>query len=320
MPNKLTVERCADYLRTHDNYLILSHHRPDGDALGSSAALCRGLRAIGKTAFILQNPETTERYTPWISEYYAPSGFRPDCIVSADLADEGIIQKNADGYRGRIDLAIDHHPGNTGFAPSLLLMAERAACGEIIYLLLMELCGGIDRETAKLLYIAVTTDTGCFRYKNTTPETLRIGALLLEAGADNDLNRRLFMKKRRSRLALESCIINNLELFMDNEACIATITLSDMERIGATEEDMEDIAVVAGQVESVELSCTLRQVSDTLWKVSVRTGDYRNAGLVCAEFGGGGHGMAAGGSLNGTLEEVKSVLREAVRRHWKEKP
>ena len=320
MPNKLTIKACADYLRTHDHYLILSHHRPDGDALGSSAALCRGLRLFGKTAFLLENPETTARYAPWISEYYAPAEFRPACILSADLADEGILQKAADAYHGRIDLAIDHHPSNSGFAPNLLLMADRAACGEIIYLLLMELCGGIDRETAKLLYIAVTTDTGCFRYKNTTPETLRIGALLLEAGADNDLNRRLFMKKRRSRLELESCIINHLELFMDDEACIATITLADMERIGVTEEDMEDIAVVAGQVESVELSCTLRQVSDTFWKVSVRTGDYKNANLVCAEFGGGGHGMAAGGTLNGTQEEVKATLREAVRKHWKEAP
>lgn len=320
MTENLTIERCADYFRAHDGYLILSHHRPDGDALGSSAALCRGLRALGKTACLLENPEATDRYIPWISEYYAPADFVPSCVVSTDLADTGIIQKNAADYKDRIDLAVDHHPSNTGFAGKTLLMADRAACGEIIYLLLTELLGGIDRETAKLLYVAVTTDTGCFRYKNTTPETLRVGALLLEAGADNDLNRRLFMKKRRSRLELESCIINGLELFMDDEACIAVITLEDMARIGVTENDMEDIAVVAGQVESVELSCTLRQVSDTLWKCSVRTGDYKNAGLVCAEFGGGGHGMAAGGSLTGTLEEVKAQLREAVRKHWKENP
>ncbi len=314
----MRISDCAAWLRQRDGYLILSHHRPDGDALGTSAALCRGLRMLGKTAFILENPQATDRYIPYLREYYARPGFVPAHVVTVDLADEDIMQVNAGDYRGRVDLCIDHHPSNTGYAAETLLMGERAACGEIVYLLLMELLGGVDRETATLLYIAVTTDTGCFRYKNTNPGTLRVGAALLEAGAPIDLNRRLFMKKRRTRLELESSIISSLEFFQEGEACLGTITLAELERIGVTESDMEDIAVVAGSVEGVETSCTLRQVGERTWKVSVRTGEYENASRICAEFGGGGHGMAAGGTVEGSLEEAKAIVRAAVLKHWKE--
>ena len=314
----MNIKECAAWLRNRNGFLILSHHRPDGDALGSAAALCRGLRTMGKTAFILENPQATERYIPLLREYYASPDFRPDSVVAVDLADEGIIQLNAQEYKGRVDLAIDHHPSNSGYAKELLLMGERAACGEIIYHLLMDLLGGIDQETAALLYIAVTTDTGCFRYKNTTPATLRVGAALLEAGAPIDLNRRLFMKKNRTRLILESSIISGLEFFMDGEACLSAITLAELRRIGVTESDMEDIAVVAGSVEGVECSCTLRQVEEQTWKVSVRTGEYENASAICAEFGGGGHGMAAGGTVQGSLEEAKAIVKAAVMKHWHE--
>lgn len=315
----MTIKDCAERLRSRDGFLILSHRRPDGDALGSAAGLCRGLRKLGKTAFILENPEATARYLPWVAGYHAPEGFVPGCLVSVDLADEGILQKNGGPYRGRFALSIDHHPSNSGYAAETLLMADRASCGEIIYLLLRELGAELDAETATLLYIAVTTDTGCFRYKNTDPQTLRIGADLLEAGASNDLNRRLFMKKRRSRLLLESAILEGLELFQSDEACIGTVLLADLARCGVTEEDMDDIASVTGQIEGVETSITLREQPDgSGWKVSVRTGEWANADAICREFGGGGHGMAAGGMIPGTLEHAKSVIREAVRRHWKQ--
>ena len=315
----MTLRDCAGWLLQHDRYLIVSHHRPDGDALGSGAGLCRGLRQLGKTAWVLHNPEATARYIPWIQDCDAPEGYAPRYLISVDLADEGIIQQGAEGYRGKIDLAIDHHPSNKGYARNTLLMADRASCGEIIYRLLDLLLGTVDAQTAKLLYIAVTTDTGCFRYKNTTPDTLRTGAALLEAGATVDLNRSFFMKKRRSRLQLESAILSGLEFFQGEEACIGTVTLADMARLGVTEEDMEDIAVVTGQVEGVETSITLRELPEGGgWKVSVRTGDWANADAICREFGGGGHGMASGGTVMGSLAEARETVKAAVRKHWKQ--
>ncbi|MBP5165986.1 MAG: DHH family phosphoesterase, partial [Oscillospiraceae bacterium] len=162
----LSFDRCVEWLGGHDDYLIINHRNPDGDALGSAAALCRGLRQAGKRARVLENPDMTERYAGWVKDYCL-GDFEPRRIISVDLADEGIIQSNASGYIGRVDLAIDHHPSNTHYAAAEFVLPEKASCGEIIYMLLRALCGGVDSETATLLYIAVTTDTGCFRYKNT---------------------------------------------------------------------------------------------------------------------------------------------------------
>ena len=316
----MTLSECAAWLREHDRFLILTHRRPDGDAAGCSAALCRGLRQLGKTAFTLPNPEAAGRNAEMPAPYAAPEGFAPEIVVSVDLADEGILQLNAGAWAGKVDLCIDHHPSNSGYAARGLVDPEAGACGELVYFLLRELLGEIDRETATLLYIAVTTDTGCFRYKNTTPQTLRVGADLLEAGAPVDLNRSLFMKKSRSRLLLESTIIAGLEFFMEGEASMACVTKADLARCGVTEGDLEDVASIAGGVEGVELSVTIREVGDEEWKVSLRTGQYGNASLICREFGGGGHGMAAGCTLYGPLPEVKARLKDAVARYWHEAP
>ncbi len=316
----MTQTECAGFLRNHDRCLILTHRRPDGDAAGSAAALCLGLRRMGKTAYVLPNPEATERHLAMLAPCAPPADFVPETVISVDLAEEGILQLNAGAWAGRIDLSIDHHPSNSRYAPHLLLDPDAGACGELIYLLLRQLLGEIDRELAILLYIAVTTDTGCFRYKNTGPRTLRVGADLLEAGAPVDLNRTLFMKKSRARLLLESGMIAGLRFFQGGEASLAVITQADIRRCGVTEGDMEDIASVAGSVEGVELSVTLREVGDREWKASVRTGQYGNASRVCAELDGGGHGMAAGCTVKGTLEEAIAALEAAVDRHWHEAP
>ncbi len=314
----LTLEQCAAWLRDRDNFLIVSHNRPDGDALGSSAGLCRGLRELGKTAYMLPNPETTSRYIAYVSACHSPESFRPDWLIAVDLADEDILQLNAREYRGRIDLAIDHHPSNKGYAAQGLVMSERASCGEIIYLLLSLLDRRVSSEAALLLYIAVSTDTGCFRYKNTTAETHRAAAALIDAGAPaGDLNREFFMLKTRGRLKLESLMTESLDFFMDGEAVICVLTLDMLSRAGVEEEDLEDIAVIAGQIRGTETSATLRQISERKWKVSVRTALYANAGRICAEFGGGGHGMAAGGTIEGDMETAKAVVKAAVARHWK---
>ena len=316
----MTLHDCAAFLRQHDRYLILSHRRPDGDAVGSAAALCLGLRKLGKTAFALPNPEATPRHEEMLAPCVPPADYLPETVVSVDLAEEGILQLNAEGWAGKIALSIDHHPSNSHYAGQVFLDPDAGACGELIYLLMKELPVPVDKELATLLYIAVTTDTGCFRYKNTGPQTLRVGADLLEAGAPVDLNRTLFMKKSRARLLLESRMIAGLQFFQEDEASLATVTLEDLKSIGVTEADLEDIASVAGSVEGVELSITLREVGNGEWKVSLRTGQYGNASRICAEFGGGGHGMAAGCTVKGSREEVTARLKDAVERHWHEDP
>ena len=317
---RIEIGQAADWLAQRDGFLILSHLRPDGDALGSAAGLCCLLRAKGKQAYVLDNPQTTARYRPYVAPWLAPEGYRPRHVVSVDLAGEGILQSNAGAWKGQIDLSIAHHTSNADYAPLTCVLPEKASCGEVILLLAKAMSSQVDRELATLLYIAVATDTGCFRYKNTTAETLRAAAELVEAGAPNgDLNKRLFMTQKRSRLQLESAIIEALEFYMDGELVIAPVTRALIARVGADEEDMEDIAVIAGQIEGVEMSITIRELADGEGcKVSVRTVKYANANEVCMQLGGGGHGMAAGCTLPLPMEQATQKMIEAARAVWKQ--
>ena len=154
----MTLHDCAAFLRQHDRYLILTHRRPDGDAVGSAAALCRGLRKLGKTAFALPNPEATPRHEEMLAPCVPPAGYLPETVVSVDLAEEGILQLNAEGWAGKISLSIDHHPSNSHYAGETFLDPDAGACGELIYLLMQELAVPVDKELATLLYIAVTMD------------------------------------------------------------------------------------------------------------------------------------------------------------------
>ena len=177
----LTVPQTAALLRTFDNILILTHVRPDGDTVGCAAALCAGLRSLGKTAFLLPNPELTDTTAPYFRPYEAPECFTPDKVVSTDIATVGLFPENARPYAERVDLAIDHHPSFESFGRENIVRPEAAACGELIYDILSDL-GPITPEMALPLYVAVSTDTGCFAYANTTAQTHAVAAALLRTG------------------------------------------------------------------------------------------------------------------------------------------
>ena len=179
----LTVSQTAEFLQTVDHVLILTHVRPDGDTVGCAAALCAGLRALGKTAYLLPNPELTRNTAPYFRPYKAPEGFVPDTVISTDIATVGLFPENAKPYAGRVDLAIDHHPSFEHFGRANIVRPEAAACGELIYDILAAL-GPITPEMALPLYVALSTDTGCFVYTNTTPRTHQVAAALMALDID----------------------------------------------------------------------------------------------------------------------------------------
>ena len=168
----MTVSEVAAYLRAHDRYLILTHRRPDGDTLGCAAALCAMLRQMGKTAGILYNRETTEHFESYVEQYWVADDFDYETVVSVDLAALSLFPDNAEMFKTRVDLAIDHHPSYEGFGKESCVHPECAACGEILCELAQEL-GQLTPEVALPLYVAVSTDTGCFVYSNVTANTHR---------------------------------------------------------------------------------------------------------------------------------------------------
>ena len=158
MSARLTVQETADFLRTLDEVLILTHVRPDGDTVGCAAALCRALRGMGKAAYLLPNPEITGTYEPYAASLWAPEGYVPQSVVSVDIAAPNLLPDNALPYKGGICLAIDHHGSQEFFAERTCLDADAAACGEIVYDVIRALGASVTPEIAMALYVAVSTD------------------------------------------------------------------------------------------------------------------------------------------------------------------
>ena len=308
----MTTAEAARLLLGWDELLLLTHVRPDGDTVGSAAALCQALRDRGKTAYLLPNPELTATYAPYAAHYAAPEGFVPRHVVSVDIAALSLLPENARPYQDRIDLAIDHHPSQEFFARETCLEAESAACGEIVYNIITRLTP-VTPDIALPLYVAVSTDTGCFVYSNTTARTHRIAAALMDCGIDAaPVNKALFRTKSRTRLAMEAWMAEWAEYYDHDRVVVMQIPLSLCLDYKATEADVEELSSLAALVEGTDCGVTLRELKDGRVKISLRTGPRVNATEVCALLGGGGHAAAAGATLHGTLSEVKQAVLQAI--------
>ena len=309
----MTVFETAEFLRGHDNYLILTHTRPDGDTMGCAAALCRALRGIGKQAFVLPNPEVIPLFSNYVEGLTCDEGYQPHTVVCVDIAARSMFPLNAQQYLDKVELTIDHHPSQEFYAKNTLLDASCAACGEIVYEVAREL-GEITPETAEALYVAVSTDCGCFAYGNTKARTHRVAAELIDCGIDLPaLNKRHFRTKSWKRMQLEAAILGGMELHDEGTVAIAAITLDMMTSIGATQNDTEDIANLVGALEGVKASVTIRELAPGKNKISLRTDpNWLNASTTCALLGGGGHAAASGATVAAGVEETKRVILDAI--------
>ena len=311
----MTAQECSQLLLSKNNILIITHTNPDGDTLCSAAALCSALRRAGKRANLFRNPAVTTKYMPHVEKYFAPKSFKSKYIVSVDVATEKMF---AEGFDGAIDLCIDHHPTNSHYAKKELVCPDKAACGEIVLAVIKELCGGITQEEADLLYIAVTTDTGCFQYLNTNAATFRAAAELLEYGADTGMvNVKFFRKASRARLKLEGMIYSTMGFYRDGKISVAIITNEMLRQAGAGEEDCDDLAGLAGRAEGASVNITIRERDNGSSKVSVRTGRDVSSSDICAVFGGGGHAMAAGCTIDCPPEKARDMLLAVIDEVWK---
>lgn len=310
-----SIHSAAQLLLAHDNFLIISHKNPDGDTLCSSGALCSALRRTGKTAYLYPNPQLTEKFRPYAAQYFAPEGFSAEYIVTVDVAAEDMFAK---GFTGKADFCIDHHPTNPRFAADNLICPEKSATGEIILAIAEEMTGSITHEEADLLYIAVSTDTGCFQYANTNADTFRAVARLTECGARNaDLNVKFFRKVSKARLQLEGMIYSGMQFFRDGKIVIATVSLNMMKQCNATEDDCDDLAALPGRIEGEVVGVTIREREDGTSKISLRTTKEVSSIAICSAFGGGGHAMAAGCTIPAAPEKAAELLLAKINEVYK---
>ena len=309
----LTRNECARFLLSHDRYTILSHRRPDGDTLGATAALCLGLRQLGKQAHVLYNEEITDRFA-WLYEGLTKEAAEADdVIVSVDVASPGMLPKAFLHLLGRIQLRIDHHDSATSFTDEELVDGASASCAELIWDVLEAMGVQMDKAIAEAVYVGTSTDTGCFRYANTTAHTFATAAKCAAAGARVfELNQELFETNTLGRLKMQAWIVDHMKLIAGGRMAVIAIPKAVEETIGVTEDDMDNISSFPRTVAGVCMAATLRETKDGESKISVRAVPGYDATRVTVPFGGGGHKGAAGGAIKLPLAEAAKAVENVM--------
>ncbi len=306
----ISASAAASFLERSDKFVILTHASPDGDTLGSAYALADALCALNKRVFVVCPDKIPEKFGYLIKEYEA---FEPETVVAVDIADEKLLGSLYDRYSGRVALCIDHHGSNTKYAEMLYLEADAAAACECIYNVINELGTKITPYMASCLYTGIATDTGCFKFSNTTPRSHRYAAELIEKGADyGEINRVMFEVKSRGRIAMERKVLENIEFYYGGRCAVITVTRDMIKETGCPLGDLDGVTAMSRQIEGVQIGVTIKEKPDGKYKVSLRTFEPYNAADICAVFGGGGHVRAAGCEFSCDIENAKRQLLSAI--------
>lgn len=309
---RISKEKAAEMLLKMDNILILAHENPDGDAVGSASALCRGLRSLGKTAFVcIPKPSKQDQYL--LSGIESPDGFIPETIVAVDTADHTILGVSGTAYEKnvRVALGIDHHISNNFFAENTYLDEQAAAAAEAVLDVLKIMQVPITKDIAECIYVGVSTDTGCFRYSNTTAKSLRTAAEMAETGIDlPKINKVQFETKSKAYAAIEKMAIASMQTYLDGKCAIITVTHDMFLTSGAADSETQPLSSLPRQIEGVLVGITMKEKQKGSFRISVRTNDPANASEIAHYLGGGGHKSAAGCTFQGTADDaVKTILR-----------
>lgn len=309
----LTRTECADWLLERDHVTLLSHRKPDGDTLGSCVALCRGLRALGKTAHILENEDLTPLYAPLVEGLTKPEAEEGDILVAVDVAADNMLPRSYEHLKNNIDLRIDHHGSGREYTPNEYVDPSAAACAEMVWELLLDMGVEPDEKIAEATYIGVSTDTGRFLYANTTAHTFDVAGDCAHYGADIfEWNRKIFDTNSLAKLRLQAWVVDHLQLLCDGKIAMCALPSTVEEELGVGEDDLNNLSGFLRSIEGVCVAALLRNAGTDNTKVSVRSIPGYNAASICEIFGGGGHAGAAGCSIRKPLDEATKELEQTL--------
>ncbi len=321
----LTLDELCAAIENPAPTLILLHRGPDGDAIGSAFALRQALHALGSEAWCVCADEIPDRLRFLASPMQeslllsaVPEEFVPERVISVDVASPAQLGDLREIYGEHVDLMIDHHENGMAFAPCYI-RPDAAATGEILFDVIRTLAEQgkleITDEICTDLYAAISSDTGCFRYSNVTPETHARAAELVASGIDcAQINHRLFESKSMEQLKATAAGISNLNLFYDGKLAVITFPYALKAALGLFDEHLETLVDVARSLAGVSVAVSIRQPTrETTFRVSTRSSCDYNVAELCAHFGGGGHTRAAGCTLSAKdIEEAMKQIVDAI--------
>ena len=302
-------------LLARDNFLLLIHRNPDGDALGSCMAFRRVLESLGKRVTCgcsTPVPERLRFLTDGAKELVP--AFEPETVVTLDVATGQMLGETYQNYASRTDFVLDHHPTNSHYGKESIVLDDASATGEVLYRLFRGAGIRFDAQTASFLYAAIASDTGCFKYRNTSAMTHRIAAALYAYPIDFvGINRRLFDMEDEPHIRLEGMACERIRVFCNGEISAVTVTRQLLHACGVDENDCDGLVSVPRKIPTARIAVLLREMSNGTVRVSLRGEDDRvNVARIAARFGGGGHIKAAGCTLSCSPEEALQQILAAA--------
>ncbi|WP_163857833.1 DHH family phosphoesterase [Paenibacillus elgii] len=313
------LQAAAGFIREQDDFLVVAHVQPDGDAAGSTFAVAWMLQSLNKRFTLINEGRIPDKFMYMagphtVIEYVKdPPERKFSAVISVDCADFGRIGLVSECFaQERKLLNIDHHATNDGFGTVNLVRSDAAATVEVLYDLALELNLEFTPELNDCIYTGLLTDTGGFRYSNTTPKVMQIAADMLARGVKGyELAERLLETMTLGQVSLLKRSLNTLSFAHENKVAWLSVTLDDLSATDASSEDMDGLVNYARNVEGVEVGMLFKEKEPGIIKVSFRSGGLADVAALAQKFGGGGHVKAAGCTIRGSMSEtVERVVRE----------
>lgn len=307
----------ARLIAENNDFTLIMHVSPDGDAIGSACALRLALMALGKRVQAVCDEDVPRiyRFLEGAEDIIKPNDARiTSAAIAVDCADEGRMGAAGEIFaQAKHTANIDHHVTNTMFAQHNAVEANAAAAAEVVKKLIEQLDVDFGADIATCLFCGLVTDTGNFAYSNTTPDTLFAAGELLQRGADNALiNRAVYRSAPVSKRRMLGLGLIKAEYLHSGKVAVCKLTRADFDRFNARDEDCEGIIDNLRDVENVEIAMLIREKEPNVYKVSMRAKEYANVCAVAERYGGGGHRLAAGCTVRGELDALAAELTAAL--------
>lgn len=309
-----------------DSFMVCTHVRPDGDAIGSLLATGRLLKALGKQVTLVCDDAVPEKYLNYFEEaklIKTPDevrGMHFDAAFAVDVASDKLMRGAYEIFcSADITMQIDHHAGNWRYARYNAVDFKASAAGELVAQLYDALQVPIDPIAAAQLYVAISTDSGNFTFDSVRDKTFAVMQRLMESGLDiAEVNRRLFKDRKVQQVKMLTCALNTLTFFADGQASYMFVTQDDLRAANAGSEHLKAIVNYGLDIEGVKMTFMADEQPDGSWKVSLRSLPGYCANIVAHHFGGGGHAQAAGCTINASWEAVRDMVMAQIEEQLKQ--
>lgn len=308
-----------DIIKQSKKILLLSHVNPDGDTLGSMCAMYSMILnrfKIKPDMSVVSNIPFNYAFLPNINlaKRYFDQSLVYDLVITLDVAS---IERTRDSKiffdKAKVTVNIDHHKTNPNFGMYNIVMSEASSCGEVLYNYFKKYDWKITKDAADCLYVAIMTDTGNFRFENTTSDALRAAADLVDMGVKPSiLYKKCYETKTKNLVMFQNYCVNKAIFSEDNKIAYTTVYKKDLEKFSAGDDYTDGIAETLRAIDTTEVAFVLKEVENKLTKVSMRS-KHIDVAKICEIFNGGGHTYAAGCTIKADISDATDKIMKEIK-------